>query len=162
VSTFRDESLSKATLPGEERASSFFLDGERRQPESALRNEVLQAAHAEWRAMLVQRSRQRRICVYGLAASIAAAVLIVAATFQWIAANRGAIATIARIEGSLQRSALNSDNATSRRVGQQVSAGETLRTDERAVSDHVETNTDHSIGIDFATSMHLKPAAQTH
>jgi hypothetical protein len=162
VSAFRDQSLSKASLPGHERALSFFLDGERRQPESALKNEVLQAAHAEWRAMLVQRSRQRRRYIYGLAASIAAVVLIVAATFQWIAADRGPIATIARIEGSLQRSAPSSDNPTSRRVDQQVSAGATLRTNERAVSDRAETNTDHSIGIDLATSMDSKPAAQTH
>jgi hypothetical protein len=161
VSAFRDQSLSKASLPGDERALSFFLDGERRQPESDLKNEVLQAAHAEWRAMLVQRSRRRRRYIYGLAASIAAVVLIVAATFQWIAANRGPIATIARIEGSLQRAAPSTDNPTSRRVGQQVSAGETLRTDERAVSDRVETNT-NSMGIDLATSMHSKPAAQTH
>jgi hypothetical protein len=162
VSAFRDQSLSKATLPGDERAFSFFLDGERRQPESALRNQVLQAAHAEWRAMLVQRSRRRRRHIYGLAASIAAAVLIVAATFQWITANRGPIATIARIEDSLQRSAPSTDNPTFRRVGQQVSTGKTRRTDERAVSDQVEANTDYSIDIDLATSMHSKPAAQTH
>ena len=162
MSAFRDQSLSKASLPGDERALSFFLDGERRQPESDLKNEVLQAAHAEWRAMLVRRSRRRRRYIYGLAASIAAVVLIVAATFQWIAANRGPIATIARIERSLQRSAPSSDNPTSRRVGQQVSAGETLGTDEQAVSDQVETNTDYSIGVDLATPMHSKPAAQTH
>lgn len=103
--------------------------GARDEPSVDVMNEVQQAVHAQWREMLVERSRRRRTVAYGVAASIAIVVVVAAVTIQWIAPNRDPVATIARIDGSLQLTAASAEEPAAARVGQPVSVGERLRTD---------------------------------
>jgi ferric-dicitrate binding protein FerR (iron transport regulator) len=103
--------------------------GVRGEPSADVMNEVQQAVHAQWREMLAERSRRRRTLAYGVAASIAIAVIVAAAALQWIGPSSDPVATIARIDGSLQLTAANADTAAPARVGQQLSVGERLQTD---------------------------------
>ena len=103
--------------------------GARDEPSVDVMNEVQQAVHAQWREMLAERSRRRRMVAYGVAASIAIAVIVAAAALQWIGPSSDPVATIARIDGALQLTAANADTAAPARVGQRVSVGERLRTD---------------------------------
>jgi ferric-dicitrate binding protein FerR (iron transport regulator) len=105
--------------------------GARDEPSADLMNEVQQAVHAEWRVMLAERSRHRRTLAFGLAASIALVVVVATASFHWLSPDRGPVATIARIDGSLELAASDAEAPVAARVGRQVAVGETLRTDAR-------------------------------
>lgn len=129
--------------------------GVRDEPSSADMDEVQQAVHAEWRAMLAERSQRRRTFTYALAAGIAAVVVVAMATIQWTAPDRRPIATIASIDGSLQLTAIRTDPPTPARIGQQVSVGETLRTDERtrialAFNDRLSVRIDAGSTVEIA------------
>lgn len=103
--------------------------GARDEPPSAVVNDVRQAVYAEWRAAVAERSRRRRTFAYGLAASIAFVMVVLAATFQWMAPVRAPAATIASIDGLPEIS--SSDSRGPARVGQVLKVGDELRTNER-------------------------------
>ena len=124
-------SNKRDSAPGDDEGIETLLRevGARDEPSAAVTNDVQQALHAQWREMLAERSRRRRTVAYGLAASVAIVVVVVAATLQWLAPNRGPVATIARIDGSLQLVAASAEAPIFAHVGQRLSVGETLRTD---------------------------------
>lgn len=110
--------------PGDDTSIEELLRsvGARAEPSPELMSEVQQAVHAEWRAMLAERSRRRSTIAYALAASVVLAIAIVLGTIRWMAPDLGPIATIARVDGPA---------VTATRVGDEVSVGDTLRTDEK-------------------------------
>jgi ferric-dicitrate binding protein FerR (iron transport regulator) len=128
--------------------------GARDEPSADMMNEVQQAVHAQWREMLAERSRRRRTVAYGVAASIAIAVVVATATIQWIAPNRDPVATIARIDGALQLTAASAEAAAAARVGQRVSVGESLRTD-AATRVALAFNDGLSVRIDAGSTVEL-------
>jgi ferric-dicitrate binding protein FerR (iron transport regulator) len=143
--------------PGDDQGIEELLRhvGARDEPSSELTNEVQKAVYAEWRLMLAERSRRRRTVAYGMAASIAFAVVIATATIQWLAAERAPVATIARIEGSSQLAASGAEAPGGARVGQQVSVGEILRTDDQsrialAFRDGLSLRIDAGSTVEFA------------
>lgn len=128
--------------------------GARDEPSVDVMNEVQQAVHAQWREMLAERSRRRRTVAYGVAASIVLAVVVAAATIQWIGPNRDPVATIARIDGLLQLTAASADTPGAARVGQRVSVGERLRT-EAGTRVALAFNDGVSVRIDGGSTLEL-------
>lgn len=104
--------------------------GVRDLPKADVMNEVRQAVHGEWRAMVGQRRRRTRFIGYGIAASVAAAVLAVTFTWQFTSAPPGAIASVARVEGVLQVDSAGSGHWRAVNAGEKVAAGDMIRTDE--------------------------------
>lgn len=104
--------------------------GARDLPAADLMNEVRQAVHGEWRAMVEQRKRRSRIVIYGLAASVVVAVLAVAVSWQFMSAPPAAAASVARVEGVLQVDPVGSGEWRAVKTGEQVAAGGMVRTDE--------------------------------
>ena len=102
--------------------------GARDEPAAELARQVERAVHAEWRAMLDERKRRRRTFIYGLAASIAVAVVVATATLRWVAPDVAVAATIALIDGKMHL-ATRDGAEREHRVGDAVFTRETLRTD---------------------------------
>jgi ferric-dicitrate binding protein FerR (iron transport regulator) len=102
--------------------------GARKEPAADVMSEVQREVHAEWRAMLAERSRRRRTLAYGAAASVAFAAIIVVTTLRFTTPAGGVVATIALIDGQAE---IDPADAASHvlRVGDGVVAGVTLRTD---------------------------------
>jgi ferric-dicitrate binding protein FerR (iron transport regulator) len=124
-------SKQRDRAPGDDESIETLLRqvGARDEPSAAVMNEVRQALHAQWREMRAERSRRRRTVAYGLAASVAILIMVAIAALQWLAPNRDPVATIARIDGSLELVAASEEAPMPARVGQRVSVSETLRTD---------------------------------
>jgi ferric-dicitrate binding protein FerR (iron transport regulator) len=124
-------SKQRDSTPGDDESIETLLRhvGARDEPSPAVMNEVQHALHAQWREMLAERSLRRRKIAYGLAASVAIVAVVAAVTLQWLSPNRGPVATIARIDGSLRLMAARAEAPQPARVGQPVSVGETLQTD---------------------------------
>jgi ferric-dicitrate binding protein FerR (iron transport regulator) len=129
--------------------------GARDEPSVDVMNEVQQAVHAQWREMLAERSRRRRMVAYGMAASIAIAVIVAAAALQWIGPSSDPVATIARIDGALQLTAASADTAPAR-VGQRLSVGERLQTD-AGTRVALAFNDGLSVRIDSGSTLELVP-----
>jgi ferric-dicitrate binding protein FerR (iron transport regulator) len=110
--------------PGDDASIEELLRsvGARTEPSPELTNEVREAVHAEWRAMLAERSRRRSVYAYALAASVVLAIAVVLGAMRWMVPESGPIATIARVDGS---------QPTAPRVGEQITIGETLQTDDK-------------------------------
>jgi ferric-dicitrate binding protein FerR (iron transport regulator) len=102
--------------------------GAREEPAPDVMSEVQREVHAEWRAMLAERSRRRRTLAYGVAASVVFAAILVVTTLHFMTPAGGVVATIALVDG--QAHVDPRDGAShALHVGDEVMAGATLRTD---------------------------------
>jgi ferric-dicitrate binding protein FerR (iron transport regulator) len=103
--------------------------GARDLPAADVMNEVRQAVHDEWRAMVEQRTRRNRFIAYGVAASVAVAALAVTISLQFTATPPNPVASVARVEGVLQLDPAGSGDWHAAKAGEQIAAGDMIRTD---------------------------------
>lgn len=107
--------------------------GARDLPAAGVTNEVRQAVHDEWRAMVEQRTRRNRFIAYGVAASVAVAALAVIISLQFTATPfnpvANPVASVARVEGVLQLDPAGSGDWHAAKAGEQIAAGDMIRTD---------------------------------
>jgi hypothetical protein len=103
--------------------------GARDEPSAGLAQEVRSAVHADWRAMLDERSRRRRFVGFGIAASVAAVAIAVAVTARLTPATPVQMASLARIDGNLEVSDSGGASWRDAKAGEHLATGETLRTD---------------------------------
>ena len=89
--------------------------------------QVRHTVHAEWRALVGARQRRRRLFAYGLAASGLFAAIVTFALFM-VTGNRGPVATVARVIGTLEASDEGRGAWHALSVGQPIQAGQVLRT----------------------------------
>lgn len=104
--------------------------GVRDLPAPEVMEEVRDAVHGEWRHMVGQRARRRRIVGYAMAAGVAAVALAVTFTVQFIATPTVALARVARVVGSLEVDPAGFGEWRAVLPGEQVKTGDTVRTDE--------------------------------
>lgn len=106
--------------------------GARSGPPRDVTDEVRRAVHAEWQAVAAGRKSRRRTIVFGLAASVAAAMLALAVTLRSVSPSAPiSVAVLERIEGTLDiRPA--SGGTTPVQAGRAILAGETVVTDTTA------------------------------
>jgi len=122
--------------PGDDVANDETLSdllrevGARDLPTQDVMGEVRQAVHAEWRALVEERRRRNRKLVYGLAASIAVAVLAVAFSVRFTSAPPVQVASVTRIDGALQVDHGGNGEWRPVTVGEHLSTGDVLRTDD--------------------------------
>jgi ferric-dicitrate binding protein FerR (iron transport regulator) len=103
--------------------------GARPGPPAAVTEEIRRAIHAEWQTVAAGRKSRRRTIVFGLAASVAVAMLALALTLRSVAPPApGPVAVLERIEGTLDILP-TSDGATPVQAGRAIVAGETVVTD---------------------------------
>src|SRR5437868_866685 len=76
--------------------------GARNLPTPTMMDEVRQAVHAEWQGLVEQRRRRTRNVVYGVAASVAVAVLGVAIGLRFVSSPPVQVASVTRVDGALQ------------------------------------------------------------
>lgn len=129
--------------------------GVRDEPSAEITQEVLSAVHTEWLAVVEERSRRRRLTTWGIAASFA--VVITAATFglRLMQSQAEPIATVAHIDGHLLADA-GDDKWNGRAVGQTITTGETIQTDDRSraalkLSDGLSLRLDHNTTLRLAS-----------
>lgn len=103
--------------------------GARDLPAADVMNEVRQAVHDEWRAMVAQRTRRNRLIAYAVAASVAVVALAVTISLQFTATPPNPVALVARVEGVLQVDPVGSGDWHAVKTGEQVAAGDVIRTD---------------------------------
>lgn len=103
--------------------------GARDLPAPEVMEKVRDAVHGEWRHMVGQRARRRRIVGYAMAAGVAAVALAVTFTIQFIAAP-ATLARVERVVGSLEVDPAGFGEWRAVKPGEQVKTGDTLRTDE--------------------------------
>ncbi|MET0988160.1 MAG: FecR family protein [Steroidobacteraceae bacterium] len=118
--------------------------------------QVRQNVHAEWRALVGARQRRQRFFAYGLAASGLIAVIVTFALFV-VTGNRGPVATVARVMGTLEASDEGGGAWHTLSVGQPIKAGQVLRTsiDGRAAltqSAGIHVRLDASSLVEFASA----------
>lgn len=104
--------------------------GVRDLPAADVMDEVRQAVHGEWRAMVEQRARRSRSIAYGIAAGIAAVALAVTIGLQFRSAASTPVASVARVDGVLQVDPAGSGNWRAVTAGEQIATGDMIRTDE--------------------------------
>lgn len=104
--------------------------GARDLPAQDLMNEVRQAVHAEWRTLVEERRRRNRKLAYGVAASVAIAVLAVAFSLRFTSVPTVQVASITRIDGVLQVDRGGNGEWRTVTVGENLSTGDVLRTDD--------------------------------
>jgi len=102
--------------------------GPRDLPSAAMMQEVRDAVHAEWQSVVTQRRRRNWYVGYGVAASIAVAAVATTIGFKMSAQPAVQVASVARVDGTLQMTSDGEDWQTVR-VGDQLTAGAMLRTD---------------------------------
>lgn len=134
--------------------------GSRHEPAPDVMNDVRDAVHAEWRAIVRTRKRQRFIG-YAMAAGVACAALTAAYTLRTVAPANLPVATIARIDGHLS----TGDNE-SEAVGGRIIVGSSVRTaaDSRAAFDFgngvsVRADADSSFTVAAADTLVLEQGA---
>ncbi|MET0658649.1 MAG: FecR family protein [Steroidobacteraceae bacterium] len=127
--------------------------------------QVRHTVHAEWRALVGARRRRRRLFAYGLAASGLIAVMVTFALFMTIG-NRGPVATVARVIGTLEASDEVGGAWRRLSVGESIKAGQVLRTsvDGRAALTqsagiHVRLDASSLIEFDSARKLSLSAGA---
>ena len=76
--------------------------GTRDLPPADVMNEVRQAVHAEWRAVVNQKRRRSRFVAFGAAASVAVAAIAATVVLRLTPATAEPVAQVARVAGSLQ------------------------------------------------------------
>jgi len=104
--------------------------GARGLPTQDAMNEVRQAVHAQWRELVDERRRRNRKLAYGVAASIAVAVLAVAFSLRFTSALPVQVASVTRIDGALQVDHGGRGEWRTVTVGENLSTGDVLRTDD--------------------------------
>src|SRR5437868_11828106 len=104
--------------------------GARDLPAPEVMDEVRQAVHGEWRAMVEQRTRRKRFVGYGIAAGVAAVALAVTVSLQFMAARPAPVAAVIRVEGMLQVDPGGNGDWRALKAGEQVASGDMIRTDE--------------------------------
>ena len=94
--------------------------GARDLPAPEVMDEVRQAVHGEWRAMVEQRTRRKRFVGYGIAAGVAAVALAVTVSLQFMAARPAPVAAVIRVEGMLQVDPGGNGDWRALKAGEQV------------------------------------------
>jgi ferric-dicitrate binding protein FerR (iron transport regulator) len=98
-------------------------------PPRDVTEEIRRAVHAEWQTIAAARNSRRRMVVFGLAASVAVAMLALALTLRSVSPTAPiSFAVLERIEGTLAVGPV-SDGAMPARIGREIVTGETLVTD---------------------------------
>jgi ferric-dicitrate binding protein FerR (iron transport regulator) len=137
--------------------------GTRGQPSADFAKEIRAAVHAEWLAVVEQRSRRRRMLGFGIAAGVITAVLGVVLVAKFAVTplvQPSLIAAIANVHADSQISVLQvsaSQSGASWRdiaVGEKLSAGLWLRTD-AATSAAIDYGNGLSVRIDRGTLLQL-------
>jgi ferric-dicitrate binding protein FerR (iron transport regulator) len=122
--------------------------GARIEPEDHVKLAVQSAVHAEWQVMLAERRRRRLMLSFGIAASLALAVLLYTFGARFVGPAPVQVATLERVDGRL----LVGD--APRSSGEPIMSGETLRTDDRARAAFA-LGPDLSVRLDRNTSLEL-------
>jgi len=104
--------------------------GARDEPSAAAMDEVRQAVHAEWRAVVAQRKRQRRTLTFGIAASIALVAIVASWVLRFAAPEPGIELTVARIEGQGPLVTARGEPTRALLMGESISVGAALSTDD--------------------------------
>lgn len=102
--------------------------GGRDEPSAAMMEEVRQAVHGEWRAVVAQRKRQRRTVIYAMAASIALIVIVASWALLFVAPAPGFELAVARIEGQALLAASSGQPTHALRVGDSIGVDAVLST----------------------------------
>ena len=104
--------------------------GKRDLPSAAVTEQVRQAVQGEWRELVEQRQRRSRLVAYAVAASVVGVILAVMVSLQFHSASAVPVASVARVEGLLQVDPAGSGDWRTLVSGEQISTGDTLRTEE--------------------------------
>lgn len=131
--------------------------GARDVPSVDAMNEVRQAVHAEWQAMVAQRQRRSWFAGAGIAAGIAAVAVAVTLSMRFVSGSTEPIAAVARVEGTLQISTDGGGEWRPLSVDSPLSPGAMLRTDGQTRA-AVDLNHDASLRIDADSLVTLKAA----
>lgn len=133
--------------------------GTRDLPPADVMNEVRQAVHAEWRAVVNQKRRRSRFVAFGAAASVAVAAIAATVVLRLTPATAEPVAQVARVAGSLQIALDDADRWRVVKVGESLNAGALLRTD---AGTRVALDFGHglSVRIDDGSMVELKSARQ--
>ena len=145
---------NESALGDDEIEALLRQTGARLGPPAAVTEEIRRAIHAEWQIVAAGRKSRRRTIVFGLAASMAVAMLALALTLRSVSPPApGPVAVLERIEGTLDiRPA--SDVATPVQAGRAIVAGETVVTDATTraalrLADRI------SVRLDSNTTLHV-------
>jgi len=101
--------------------------GARDEPSSEAADEVRRAVHAQWRATVALQRRQRRLVMFGVAASLALFAVVASWTFRLVVPVSNIAVTIAHIDGD---SSLQLAPRRVKNVGDTMAVGDVLTTDE--------------------------------
>ena len=102
--------------------------GARDEPSADITREVEAAVHAEWRALVSERTRVRRRQVFGIAAGLA---IVAVSAITWVSVlspTPTPVASVVRVDGTLLAASAGQPLAP-RRTGTSLSTGEIVRTD---------------------------------
>jgi ferric-dicitrate binding protein FerR (iron transport regulator) len=128
--------------------------GAREEPAADTRDEVRAVVHAQWRAMLEERSRRRRWMNAGIAASVAAIAITVGAVMRIGSVPSTPVASIVRVEGTLEVDPAGVASWQERQVGDRILTGDMLRTND-ATRVALSFEDGLSLRLDNATSLRL-------
>lgn len=98
-------------------------------PASDVMEQVRDAVQSEWRLMVEQRARRRRVIGYALAAGIATVALAVTFAVQFVARPTLTLAQVERVAGRLEVDPTGVGAWRAVLPGEQVKTGDTIRTD---------------------------------
>ncbi|MFL6578557.1 MAG: FecR domain-containing protein [Povalibacter sp.] len=104
--------------------------GARDLPSAEMMQDVRRAVHAEWQAVVAQRRRRNWYVGSGIAASIAAAAVATTIGLKLVSSPGLPVASVARIDGALQVTTDGGDEWHAVKVGETLTEGAMLRTDE--------------------------------
>jgi ferric-dicitrate binding protein FerR (iron transport regulator) len=104
--------------------------GARDLPSADVMHEVRSAVHGEWQAVVAQRRTRTRVIRFGIAASIAVAVLAITFALRFATGPGAPVASLARVDGALQIAVDSGDHWRTAAVGEPLPKGAMLRTDE--------------------------------
>jgi ferric-dicitrate binding protein FerR (iron transport regulator) len=119
--------------PGDDDIETLLRQtGARIGPPRDVMDEVRRAVHAEWQTVAARRRSRRRTIVFGLAASVAVAMVALAVTLRSVSPSEPIlVAVLERIEGTLDVRSASGATAPVQ-AGRAIVAGETVVTDTTA------------------------------
>ena len=119
------------TNPDDEGIEALLREvGVRDLPASEVMEQVRDVVHGEWRQMVEQRARRKRVIGYAMAAGIAAVALAVTLAVQFVARPAVTLAQVDRVVGRLEVDPAGFGEWRAVLPGEQVKTGDTIRTDE--------------------------------
>lgn len=148
----RDDRSAGGSLEDESVEELLRAVGAREEPAADVSDAVRAAVHAEWRTMLAQRAQRRRRYVFGMAASVAFALVAAFVGLRFLGLA-GPAATIALIDGRLPRQTQSAALGVYR-AGDAVEVGDALHTDARTRV-ALDVGSGVSVRLDNSTSVRV-------